>query len=135
MQACSEEDWLRLRDLRLKEARERLDSAPPDVVYDHVRVAAEFCMKAAIARKKKFNEWPDNLRTHDLKALSERGDLAREISDICRQKPRFRTYWFMLRGTTDRRYALSRMPRSYVRELLNALEDKDEGLVKCMSDL
>jgi HEPN domain-containing protein len=126
-------DFQDLSRLRIKEAQRLLEAGFPEGAYYLAGYAAEFALKACIAKRTERFEFPDRDRvrrsyTHRISELVTLAELSDALKNAQAQ-PEFRSNWTIVIGwSEDSRY--ERRSRSDAEDLLRALDERKHGVLR-----
>lgn len=105
------------------------------VAFENIGLSIECAMKAVIAKRKRFNEWPTRAQVpelfgHNLRLIARYGDLFPPASD-----PTYSgNFHAILDWNRDRVYSSGRLDRAYVRRLYDAAFGP-KGVMEWLSSL
>lgn len=131
--ACTEAEWLALAVKRRRAIDVLAENGQWRAAYESLFFLAECCVKAAIARRHRYNEWPRELHTHDLETLATRGGIIDDIRKMGQDNRKFADHWMIVASLSDRRYTVSELPNGFVNDVRIALIDPVDGVVKCLA--
>ena len=128
------QDFQELAALRLKEARLLLHANCPDGAYYLAGYAAEFALKACIARRTERFEFPD-LKVaqeswgHDLAKLAKAAALDEKLTEATNRDSDLNLNWTIVtKWKADSRY--QRRSQAEAEALSSALEDRKHGIFR-----
>jgi len=125
-------DLQELARLRLKEAKQLLGAGHPDGAHYLAGYCVECALKSCIARKTERFEFPDKARilgsyTHDLSQLLKTAGLDEAVRKEMSAK--LAANWRVVRRW-DERSRYERRSASEAEALINAIEDRRDGVLR-----
>jgi len=133
------DDFQKLADTRLEDAKALLKAGRFDAAYYLAGYAVECALKACIAKKTREHDFPrkdaQSVYIHDLERLLSASGIRELFETESAHDPRLEEYWEVVKDwKEDRRYeATDDGARARAEALVEAIGDKDHGVLQCIS--
>ena len=135
------DDFMRLTDLRIKEAQVLCDNNCYEGAYYLAGYAVECALKACIAKKTQQYDFPPsvktirNMYTHALETLIEESGLKQDRMDEEKKNPEFATNWAIVKDWSEEKRYNTEVDKKTAGDLLHAITDQDCGVMEWLKKL